>query len=223
MTGVESPDTAVFQHSLTTLPAGAITSRVSADPVEIDGRGALRVSLLPEIAEHGVPGVDYVDQPTFLVLPVEVTDAVVEVDVRSRLTPTAPDYSRAFAGIAYRISSDLDRFEAAYLRPLNGRKVDPPAPRHLRAVQHFSYPEWPFDRLRENYPEGVFETGADIGPDEWTHLRVAFSGTRCDIAVNGEHLLTVTSLTAPSTGAVGLFVDIGTEAFFSNLVITPVV
>ena len=40
--------------------------------------------------------------------------------------------------------------------------------------------------------------------------------------VNGTQVLKVTETKAALvTGAVGLFVDIGSESFFSNLVITP--
>ena len=35
------------------------------------------------------------------------------------------------------------------------------------AVQYFAYPDWKFDRLREEFPDGRYEAGADIGPDEW--------------------------------------------------------
>lgn len=161
------------------------------------------------------------DQPTFLVLPVAFTDGVIEVDVRSRVSAGAPDYARGFAGVAYRISAAMDRFEAAYLRPLNGLKVAPPAPRDRRAVQHFSYPDWPFDRLRETYPDGGFEGPADIAPDEWTGLRLDVDGSRCEVRVDDELVLRVESRASAQPGAVGLFTDIGTEAFFADLRVRP--
>ena len=210
-----------FTHPLDTVPSGAVPRSVTADPVVIDGRSALRVSLTDEIAVRGTPGVDYVDQPTFLVLPVEFTDGIIEVDVRSRLAIAAPEYARGFAGVAYRISPDMDRFEAAYLRPLNGLKTAPPAPRDRHAVQHFSYPDWPFDRLRESFPEGTFEAAANIAPDEWMHLRLDVDGPWCEVSVDGEPLLRVQSNAQPGRGTVGLFVDIGTEAFFADLTVRP--
>lgn len=214
------PDTAPFHHPLDSLPEGAVALSVAATPVMVEGRHALRVALTDEVALHGTPGVDYVDQPTFLVLPTRFTDGTIEVDVRSRLGRDAPDYARAFAGIAYRISEGFDRFEAAYLRPLNGFRCNPPAPRDSRAVQHFSYPDWPFDRLREEFPDGRYEAGVDIGPDEWAHLRLEVDGRRCVVSVDGVAVLRVDqSLVEPASGAVGLFVDIGTEAFFADLVV----
>ena len=41
-----------------------------ATPATLDGRQVLRVSLTDEVTVNGVAGVDYVDQPTFVILPV---------------------------------------------------------------------------------------------------------------------------------------------------------
>ena len=117
--------TTPFTHPLDTLPPGAVPHSVTATPTTIDQRPALRVSLTDQVTLNGTPGIDYIDQPTFLVLPVQFTDGTIEVDLRSRLNHHAPDYARGFAGIAYRISPDADRFEAAYLRPLNGLRTNP--------------------------------------------------------------------------------------------------
>jgi hypothetical protein len=47
-------------------------------------------------------------------------------------------------------------------------------------------------------------------------------GTRLTVVVNGAEVLTLTETKAPSaTGSIGLFVDIGSESFFSNLKVTP--
>lgn len=208
-----------YRHPLDAVPAGAIANSVTASPVMIDGRRALRVSLDEEVARHGIPGVDYVDQPTFLVLPASFEDGTIEVDVRSRLLDYAPDYARAFAGLAYRIAPDFGHFESLYVRPLNGRPTNPPSPRDRRAIQHFSYPDWPFDRLRELHPD-EYEAGADIAPDQWIHLRLDIHGRHCVATIDGIPVLDVESLIDPCIGSVGLFVDIGSEAFFADLDVT---
>ena len=172
----------------TRLPAGARLRSVTAAPATAAGRTALRVELTDAVTLRGTPGVDYIDMPTFVIIPARFTTGTIEVDILSRLNSKGPADARAFAGIAYRITDDGDRFEAVYVRPLNGAKTSPPPPRHQRAVQYFAYPDWKFDRLRVEYPDGRYEAGADIAPD--------------------------------TAGAVGLFVDIGTEAYFSNLQIT---
>jgi hypothetical protein len=79
-------------------------------------------------------------------------------------------------------------------------------------------PDWKFDRLREEYPDGRYEAAADIGPDEWNTLRVDVHGTTATVIVNNVEILTVKETKAPPViGDIGLFVDIGTEAYFSNL------
>ena len=94
-------------------------------------------------------------------------------------------------------------------------------PRDRRAIQYFAYPDHPFDRLREEYPDGRFEAGAAIGPDEWIHLRLDIRDRTVTVTVDGHRLLTVTpTMVTPTTGDVGLFVDIGTEAYFRDLSVT---
>ena len=211
-----------FTHRFTEIPAGAHLRSVTAAADVIDGRQSLGVRLTDSVAIHGQPGVDYVDQPTFVIIPAGFTFGTIDVDVRSGLTPTAPGYARGFAGIAYHLTDDGQQFEAVYLRPLNGATLNPPPPRHLRAVQYFAYPDWPFDRLRDSYPEETYEAGADIRPDEWIHLRLIVADTGVVILVNGSKVLTVTEpKSAPVAGNIGLFVDIGTQAYFSDLRVEP--
>ncbi len=76
--------------------------------------------------------------------------------------------------------------------------------------------------MREQYPDGDYEAGADIGPDEWITLKLDIDDTRLTATVNGTESLALSETKAtPVAGAVGLFVDIGSESFFSNLKITP--
>lgn len=207
-------------HALDDLPAGASLNSVTAESVKVGDRQALRVKLT-EAAASGVPGVDYVDQPTFVRIPADFENGIVEVDVLSRLADTAPDYARAFAGLAYRITEGLESFEAVYVRPLNGAKVDPPEPRAQRAVQYFAYPKWNFERLRDEYPDGRYESAADIGPDEWIHLRIVVQEGELRASVDGLQVLDLAETKGrEARGGIGLFVDIGTEAFFSKLSIT---
>jgi hypothetical protein len=204
------------------VPAGAIRRSVTAAPGHAAGRDSLQVSLTDEVARNGRLGVDFGDQPTFVIIPADFITGVIEVDILSRLTPEAPDFARAFAGLAYHLTDGGDRFESVYLRPTNGRKVNPPEPRDRRAIQYFSYPGWPFDRLRDVHPDGRYEAGADIAPDEWMHLRLEIEPTRAIASVNGHPTLVINEpKAAAAAGAVGLFVDIGTEAFFADLAISP--
>src|SRR5476651_1408467 len=208
-------------YDLAVLPAGAIPHRVTAMPVDYKGRQALKVELDAK-SRAGQPGVDFGDTDTFVMIPVSFRNGTIEVDLLGRLQPDAPPEMRAFLGLAYRIAPDSKRFESAYVRPLNGLKLKPPPPRDKRAVQYFAYPDWPFDRLRQAYPDGRYEVGANIAGDEWIALRLDVEHDKVRIAVNGEERLVVTEPKAkPVSGAVGLWVDIGTEAYFANLRITP--
>ena len=206
---------------LAALPPGAEFHRVTAMPVDYKGRKALKVAL-SEAVSGGRPGIDFGDTDTFVMLPVSFRNGTIEVDLLGRLTATAPPDSRAFAGIAYRIADNGKQFESVYVRPLNGLKLNPPPPRDRRAIQYFAYPDWRFARLREAYPDGRYEAGARIAGDEWIALRLDVEEDKVRVSVNGEQRLVVTEPKAwPASGAVGLWVDIGTEAYFANLRITP--
>lgn len=202
---------------LSSLPSGTMLRSVTADAREHAGRSSLRVTLDEHIAAHGKPGVDFVDMPTFAVLPLELTSGRISVDLFSQLLPTAPDYARAFAGLAYHIADDCEQFEAIYLRPLNGRSLNPPSPRDQRAVQYFAYPDWKFERLRETYPDGRYEAGADIAPGRWSNLAIDVGADMVVAWVDGQEVLRVAPKVALAAGRIGLFVDIGTEAFFADL------
>jgi hypothetical protein len=215
-------DSAAMTHSLTELPEGSKLRAVTAVPAEVAGRRALSVELTDADTLEGKPGVDYVDMPTFVIIPDSFANGTTEVNILSRLNGKGPADARAFAGIAYRVSADGDRFEAVYLRPMNGQKMNPPSPRDQRAIQYFAYPDWKFDRLREQYPDGDYEAGANIGPHEWIALKLDIDDTRLPATINGTETLAVSETkAAPVAGAIGLFVDIGSESFFSNLKITP--
>jgi hypothetical protein len=132
-----------------------------------------------------------------------------------------PDAS-AFVGLAYRVVDGAARFESVYLCPLNGRKTNPPSPRDKRAIQYFAYPDWKFDRLRKQYPDGRYEAEADIADDEWITLKLDIADARIGVSINGkeECVLTDTKAT-PEAGGIGLWVGRGTERYFANLRITP--
>ncbi|MFM2355358.1 MAG: hypothetical protein RLZZ528_1094 [Pseudomonadota bacterium] len=203
------------RYDLTDLPTGSHPNKVEVAPATKDGRRCLRIAL-DAASRAGKPGVDYVDQPSFLLLPEVVTDATVEVDISARLLPDAPDYARGFIGLAYRVQPDLSSYESVYIRPTNGLRHAPEPPRSDRAVQYYAFPDYPFDVLRETEP-GRFEAGADIGLDLWHRLSVTFTGTDFVAAVDGTEVLRGAGKIPARPGRIGLWVDIGTEGFFANL------
>ena len=171
---------------------------------------------------EGKPGVDYVDMPTFVIIPADFTNGTIEVNILSRLNGKGPRRRPSLRRPRLPGRCRWRPLRGGLPAPQNGLKTNPPSPRDQRAIQYFAYPDWKFDRLREQYPDGDYEAGADIGPDEWITLKLDIDDTRLTATINGTKALALRETqAAPVAGAVGLFVDIGSESFFSNLKITP--
>jgi hypothetical protein len=199
---------------LNDIPVGAQLNKIDAVAAH-HGKPCVRLAL-DASSRAGKFGVDFVDKPTFLLLPHVMQDGAIEVDLCARLLPDAPDYARGFIGLAYRVQDDLSAYESLYLRPTNGRPHTPPPPRDVRAVQYYAYPDHPFDVLRESDP-GRFEAGADIALNRWTRFRVTFQGGDFAAYADDKLILQGIGKLPPRPGRIGLWVDIGTEGFFANL------
>lgn len=180
-----------------------------AEQTAIDGEPVLRVVKTEKLHDYDTNSYVKVGEMDF-------HNGIIEVDVHSRLLPDAPALSRGFIGIAFRIAEGNDRFESFYIRPTNGRCEDPERKQH--AAQYFSFPKYTFSYFRENGITG-YEAPADIGLEEWIRIRAEIHGCCGKFFVNGTPVLTVRDLKLGefARGAVGLFVDIGTEGFFKNL------
>ena len=152
----------------------------------------------------------------------EFQDGVIEVQVLSRLLPDAPEHARGFIGMAFRIDEQDTEFESFYVRPINSR-CDIQLRRN-RTVQYFSYPNFKYFHSRETNP-GEYESYVDIGLDEWIDLKLVVEGAYGKLYINKaeQPALVVNDMKhgANAKGALGFFVDIGTEGFFRNLRYTP--
>lgn len=162
-----------------------------------------------------------VDEPTFArVANIDFKNGTIEVKVLSRLLKTAPEYSRGFIGLAFRINNDNSKFESIYLRPTNGRAADQVRRNH--SIQYYSYPNYKFDRLRKESPE-AYESYADMNLNEWIKMKIVVNGTEAKLYLNDNEqpslVVNDLKLGPNASGAIGLFVDIGTEGFFRDLVI----
>lgn len=148
-------------------------------------------------------------------------NGTIEVKMMSRLLPNAPDFARGFIGIAYRISPDDSEFESFYIRPTNAMTDDPV--RRSHGCQYFSYPGYTFAYFRE-YGITGYEAPIERGLDEWVALKAVIRDETAVFYLDGSDtpVLTVSDMKhGPNAhGSVGLFVDIGTEAFFKELIIT---
>jgi len=177
----------------------------------IDSRQTIRVTKDPVITE--------VDEPTFAKLVgSDFKNGVIEVTVLSRLLENAPDFARGFIGVAFRIDESNSKFEGIYIRPTNGRADD--QLRRNRSTQYFSYPDFKFDRLRSETP-AMYESYADMGLNEWIKLKIEVQGEQAKLYLNenSQPVLVVNDLKhgADHSGGIGLWVDIGTEGFFTDL------
>ncbi len=181
---------------------------------EIKGKKAVRVT-----KDTAIKGVD---EPTFVKLDgIDFTNGVIEVKVLSRLLPNASSLSRGFIGVSFRINEDNSKFECIYIRPTNGRADQ--QLRRNRSIQYFSYPEYKFDRLRKE-AAGEYESYADMQLNEWITLKIVVKDAQAKLFLNNvlQPSLIVNDLKhgSNSKGAIGLFVDVDTEGFFSDLKIT---
>jgi hypothetical protein len=201
----------VAEQSVPITPASMTPDGVLVSAVRHENRDALR---LIEADNKRGGGMAIVNGQTF-------RDGTIEVDVAGRRGPHAVPSDRGFAGVAFRISPDRSKSEYIYLRPDNGRAEDQVQRNH--SVQYASHPDFPWPRLRKEFPE-KYESYVDLQPGVWTHMRIDVSGTTARLFVhnNPQPTLVVSDLKhGLSEGGVALWIGAGSEAFFSNLRITP--
>ncbi len=159
-----------------------------------------------------------VDEATFVrIKNIDFQEGIIEVKVLSRLLKTAAPSDRGFIGLAYHINADNSKFDCIYIRPTNGRADDQVRRNH--SIQYFSFPDFKFDILRKEKPER-YESYADMGLNEWIKIKIVVKGKQSKLFLNdNEHpsLIVNESLGNNTAGALGLFVDVGTEGYFRDL------
>lgn len=142
-------------------------------------------------------------------------DGTIEAEIAGEPGPGAFEGARGFVGVVFRIAQDVSKF---YLRPANGRADDQVRRNH--SVQYFSFPEFPWYRLRKESPE-KYETYADLVPGEWTKIRIEVSGDKARLFVNGAQqpalIVNDLKLGAGNAGSIGLWIGPGTVAHFANV------
>jgi hypothetical protein len=171
-----------------------------------------RVSKIEKLSED--------DTNTFvLVNDLEFHNGIIEVDVCGRLRSDAPEHARGFIGIVFRVNKLENEFEAFYIRPTNGRDCTDPI-RKQHACQYFSYPGYTFSYFREFGISKYENAISTIALNEWSHIRAEIENDNGRFYVNDELVLSVDDLKhGDSKGKIGLYVDIGTDGYFRNLVV----
>lgn len=186
---------------------------VKVENTEHKGRKALRVTDdAPATADDG--------DRLLILTTTDFSEGVIELELSGQAMPNAGETARGFVGVAFRVASDAAKFECFYLRPTNGRAEDQVRRNH--SAQYISYPEFPWQKLRKEFPE-KYESYVDLVPGEWTKVKIEVRGTKARLFVHGasQPVLIVNDLKlSESKGAIGLWVGPGTVAHFSNLQIT---
>lgn len=149
------------------------------------------------------------------------TDGTIEAEVAGALLPNAPEGSRGFIGLAFRVTAgDTVRYDCFYLRPTNGRSDD--QVRRNRTTQYIAHPEFPWYKLRKDFPS-MYESYVDIAEGEWTNVRISVDGDNAALYINGAKqpaLIVNGLLSTESSGAIALWIGQGTEGFFRGLTVS---
>ncbi len=194
--------------------AGLQAINVKMESVAYKGRKAVRVVEAPQPEQRDTDAL-------VLLTGTEFHDGVIEAAISGAVATGAPEGSRGFVGMAFRVQSDPRKLECFYLRPTNGRAEDQVRRNH--SLQYISHPEFPWQRLRKEFPE-KYESYVDLIPGEWTKMRIEVRGgaARLYIHDNKQPNMIVNDLKHGDTsGAVALWIGQGTEAHFAGVKITP--
>jgi hypothetical protein len=204
-------------------PSGLRPHNVAAAPAVLDGKRGLRLTI-SEDATRRLQSLTPDQQALFEQLAVieglEFANGVIEVEIAGAPGPGAAGGARGFVGIAFRLQSDMQTYDAFYLRPTNGRAEDQERRNH--AAQYISHPEWPWFRLRRETPSR-YESYVDLEPGVWTRVKIEVRGDRARLFVHGEEQPTLiindVKTGASAKGSVALWIGPGTIAHFRNLTV----
>jgi hypothetical protein len=184
---------------------------VVAEGREHRGRKAVRIVAAPDARGEMlaiVPDTDF-------------GDGTIELELAGQVLPGAPEGARGFVGLAFRLDAKTLAYDAFYLRPTNGRAMDQLRRNH--SAQYIAHPDFPWHRLRKEQP-GVYESYVDLEPGAWTRVRIELKGGQALLFVHGVEqptLVVTETKRPPARGAIALWIDGGTEAFFRSLTVTP--
>ena len=201
---------AVLSQSVSLAPENLKAVNVSTTQAEWKGRDAVQLRITkPAETIAVVKGTD-------------ITDGTIELEVAGLPAKDAPEGSRGFIGVAFRVQEeDGDyAYDAFYLRPTNGRADDQIRRNH--STQYISHPEFTWYKLRQEFPK-MYESYVDLVPGEWTKIKVVLKGKRAELYVHGadQPCLIVKDLKgAQRSGPIALWVGSGTEGYFRDLKVT---
>ena len=199
---------------------GLRPNNVTIEPATHLGKRGVRVAISDE-GRRRMQANERVDELA-VIEGSDFANGVIEAEIAGAPGPNAGEGARGFVGIAFRVQPDLKTYDAFYLRPTNGRADDQERRNH--SAQYISHPDWPWDRLRKETP-GRYEAYVDLVPDAWTPIRIEVRGNKARLYVNGQAQPTLivndVKTGEQARGAIALWIDPGTVAYFRNLRVTP--
>lgn len=195
-------------------PSQIQSRNVKAEAVTYKGRAALRVT---DTAPPSVPD----GERLVLVNNTEFQDGVIEIELTGEPGANAGEGARGFVGVAFRVlpgaAKDAFTYDCFYIRPTNGRADDQVRRNH--STQYISFPEFPWQRLRQEFPE-KYESYVDLVPGEWTKMKIEVRGDKARLYVHDaqQPVLLVNDLRLRQRqGQIALWIGPGTVAHFANL------
>ncbi len=175
----------------------------SSEVITKDGKKGIRLSEAP-------------NDGLMILKDFEFSNGTIEFDVKGKNVP-----QQSFVGVAFHCQ-DTNRYDAVYFRPFNFMNAD--TARRRRAVQYVSMPDYPWEKLRNDFP-GKYENRLipATDPDRWFHVKVVVAGKKITVCVenNAQPSLEVEKLTGINKGGFALWVGNNSGAAFANLKITP--
>ena len=200
---------------------GLTLQNVQAEPVAHEGRRGLRITLSAE-GRREFRDMPAAQRGSFETLALidgsDFSNGLIEAEIAGEPAADAPEGARGFVGIAFRVEPGVKSYDAFYLRPTNARSDDQVRRNH--SAQYVSHPDWPWPRLRKEFPER-YESYVDLEPGKWTRIRIEVQGERALLFVHGQSqpTLVVNDLKsgADGKGAVALWINGSTVAHFRDL------
>jgi hypothetical protein len=203
---------------------GLTLHNVGAVPAVLLDKKGVKVTLSDEAAQRlrALPADQQAPMEQLALIDgVDFGNGTIEAEIAGAPAPGAAAGARGFVGIAFRVQKDLRTYDAFYLRPTNGRADD--QVRRNRSAQYVSQPDWPWFRLRKEFPS-KYESYVDLVPGTWTKVKIEVRGEQARLYVHDMKQPTLIVNDVKSgvngKGAVALWSDTGTVAHFRKLTVS---
>ncbi len=142
----------------------------------------------------------------------EFGNGIIEFDVRGKNVP-----GKSFVGVAFHIQ-DEETYNAVYFRPFNFKNPDKVRSGH--SVQYICHPDFPWHKLRKDFPEEFENPVSPIPiPEDWFHAKIVVDWPNLKVYVENskEPSLDVAMKSTFKKGKVGFWAGNGSDGSYKNL------